>query len=49
MINSPRWRELSLPGGARLWITLASAGFLLAALVSTTTACESSGVSQRQA
>ena len=46
MITSPRWRELwqrrprvalqlpPLPGGARLWVTLASAGFLLAALVS---------------
>ncbi|MFZ9271303.1 MAG: lysylphosphatidylglycerol synthase domain-containing protein [Prochlorococcaceae cyanobacterium] len=36
MINSLRWRELwrPLPGGARLWVTLASAGFLLAALVS---------------
>ena len=34
----PRWlhqlRMPPLPGGARLWITLASAGFLLAALVS---------------
>jgi hypothetical protein len=34
----PRWlhqlRVPPLPGGARLWITLASAGFLLAALVS---------------
>jgi uncharacterized membrane protein YbhN (UPF0104 family) len=36
MINRLRWREWlrPLPGGARLWVTLASAGFLLAALVS---------------
>ena len=29
-----RWRQLPpLPGGAKLWVTLASAGFLLAALL----------------
>lgn len=45
MIPRPRWRELwqrrprrslqlpAPPGGARLWVTLASAGFLLAALL----------------
>jgi len=38
MTSSPRWpwrwpRSLALPGGARRWVTLATAGFLLAALL----------------